>query len=1119
MTIGKRITNSLMAAVVATSFLSAGTAQGALPTANILAHYELNGDALDSAAVGPYNGTENGGVGYVIDTGRGKLVLDCQGVDDFINVAAIGTFNLNNSFTMSMWAKVPATVQPSSLLSTPDSTAFSSMINIQGSPEWNGVVGDIGFGGNGRGNTTAGEAGDYDDGTWHHIVVTYSGATAVTAIYVDGAVKPNTNGRTMPFRTPTPAGLRLGAGPSSNGGYYYLVGRISDVILYSTNLTASAVNDIYVATQDTDVTPPAAPTGLTATPGAGQVVLDWNDNTEPDLAWYNVYRGTATTGPYSLVESEVTGSGYTDVGLAAGTYFYVVRADDMSDNESGNSSEASATPLVDITAPAAPSNLTALEMTDKSIVLDWDDNSEVDLDSYSVYRSLTQGGSYEMVTNGLTDSVYVDTGLSAATPYYYVVTASDVVPNESVDSGEATDTTATTAAAGLVMWWPLEEGQGTNTIEGISDLPNVATLVEGPLWGAGIAPGSSNSVDFSDTPASSYIDGGTLKSDGTYVAGWVDASDNKTLANNYTVTAWINADTVSGDRTIVSGNWSADSHFGLLIKDGIFRLELGTSGYSTSIPAVIGQDYLVAVRIDNDAPFSGLKARVSVWDGSSWVQEDINGISTFELEGVNIGEFRAGTGTSNREFDGRIDDVRIYSNTLTQMELGTLAGDTTAPAVPQNLNAPRVSATAIQLVWQANSEADLASYSVYRSLTSGGGSGYVQVTSGLTENAFLDESVSPATVYYYVVTASDVNSNESGYSGEATASDVIDTTAPAAPTGLSAKALSHSSTVLSWDVNSESDVSHYIIKRSLVSGVSYVAIATNIGVNSITYYDTTMSPETQYYYVVTAVDYAALESAKSGQKIATSFATPDPDLVLWWNIEEGESEYTTEQVTGEPMVAQLIEPGSITWVDGIAPGSSKALLFTDTNPGSYVDAGSLWSSGYVSDPDGNGIYLNNTWTVTAWVELTDPQGDTGSRAVLSSDWGNSGGDFMLQLYGSDNHFRDEFGGNHTHTSTIGLTPGEVYLVAWVTDTTETVMGAGVKARQLVWDGEFWVNEDYTDGYSLQMDGLEIGSFSAGREFRGAIDDVRIYDRALTQEELNVLAEPNPVPTGTLIIIR
>jgi subtilisin family serine protease len=96
-----------------------------------------------------------------------------------------------------------------------------------------------------------------------------------------------------------------------------------------------------------DTTAPAAPTGLTATGGDASVTLDWADNTESDLAGYNVYRSTTSEGPYTKINGStvVSSSSYVDTGLSNGTtYYYVVRAVDTSTNESGNSNQASATP-------------------------------------------------------------------------------------------------------------------------------------------------------------------------------------------------------------------------------------------------------------------------------------------------------------------------------------------------------------------------------------------------------------------------------------------------------------------------------------------------------------------------------------------------------------------------------------------------------------------------------------------------------------------------------------------------------------------------------------------------------------------------------------------------------
>ncbi len=100
-----------------------------------------------------------------------------------------------------------------------------------------------------------------------------------------------------------------------------------------------------------DVTPPAAPTGLVATADNAVVNLDWGNNSEADLAGYNVYRGTSAGGPYSKINGAVVAvSDYSDTTVTNGTtYYYAVRAADTSSNESGNSNEVSATPSAGVT--------------------------------------------------------------------------------------------------------------------------------------------------------------------------------------------------------------------------------------------------------------------------------------------------------------------------------------------------------------------------------------------------------------------------------------------------------------------------------------------------------------------------------------------------------------------------------------------------------------------------------------------------------------------------------------------------------------------------------------------------------------------------------------------------
>ena len=88
---------------------------------------------------------------------------------------------------------------------------------------------------------------------------------------------------------------------------------------------------------------PIAPASLTATAGDSQVMLGWSASA--GATGYNVKRGIAAGGPYTVLAQNVTAATYTDKTTQNGTpYFYVVSAVNSA-GESSNSKEATATPI------------------------------------------------------------------------------------------------------------------------------------------------------------------------------------------------------------------------------------------------------------------------------------------------------------------------------------------------------------------------------------------------------------------------------------------------------------------------------------------------------------------------------------------------------------------------------------------------------------------------------------------------------------------------------------------------------------------------------------------------------------------------------------------------------
>lgn len=93
-----------------------------------------------------------------------------------------------------------------------------------------------------------------------------------------------------------------------------------------------------------DLTPPAAPARLAATPGDGQVALEWD--AVADATGYHVLQATSAAGPWStLPGGPVTATATTVSGLANGTtYWFAVVAVDASGNTSARSDAVDGTP-------------------------------------------------------------------------------------------------------------------------------------------------------------------------------------------------------------------------------------------------------------------------------------------------------------------------------------------------------------------------------------------------------------------------------------------------------------------------------------------------------------------------------------------------------------------------------------------------------------------------------------------------------------------------------------------------------------------------------------------------------------------------------------------------------
>src|SRR5262249_11179914 len=148
------------------------------------------------------------------------------------------------------------------------------------------------------------------------------------------------SGNTLTVQTPANANL---APP----GYYML-------FLVNASGVPSVASWVQFTAPGADVEPPTAPIGLSAQGAIGSAALTWSASTDnTGVALYNIHRAT-TSGFQPSAANRVgqsTSTSFTNTGLAAGAYYYVVTAQDVAGNVSAPSNEAFVLVLADTTPP------------------------------------------------------------------------------------------------------------------------------------------------------------------------------------------------------------------------------------------------------------------------------------------------------------------------------------------------------------------------------------------------------------------------------------------------------------------------------------------------------------------------------------------------------------------------------------------------------------------------------------------------------------------------------------------------------------------------------------------------------------------------------------------------
>jgi chitodextrinase len=237
------------------------------------------------------------------------------------------------------------------------------------------------------------------------------------------------------------------------------------------------------------------------------------------------------------------------------------------------------------------------------------------------------------------------------------------------------------------------------------------------------------------------------------------------------------------------------------------------------------------------------------------------GCSTFAQIATPTGTSFADTGlTAGTSYSYRVratdaaGNLGSYSNVASAT---TTTPDTTPPSAPAALSATAASATQINLSWTAATDnVGVTGYRV-ESCQGSGCTTFTQIGTP-TGTTFSNTGLTASTSYSYRVRAVDAAGNLGAYSNVASVVTLAtpDTTAPTAPTGLSAKVAGSAEIDLAWTASTDNvGVTSYQILRC--QGSTTCTNFAQVGTSTVTSFSNTgLTPSTIYRYRVRAVDGA-----------------------------------------------------------------------------------------------------------------------------------------------------------------------------------------------------------------------------------------------------------------------
>ncbi len=720
----------------------------------------------------------------------------------------------------------------------------------------------------------------------------------------------------------------------------------------------------------------------------------------------------------------------------------------------------------------APSDLSAMAASQTQVELRWHDNSNnesefvIERATNSAFTSPTQ------LLAGENSTALTDTGLSPSTQYYYRVRARNVA-NTSAWSNVVSATTPATPP-------PVEDGYAQTVLtddpisywrlgdSGASALDQRA--INPGLYANGAVQGANGLLD-GDTNKAVALDG---------INDHVSVSDSASLdalTGPISLEAWIKPTALPNVGSFASIATKAES-FSLQFNGPQLEFTIMQFGVRQRLQApagaiVAGQTYHVV------GSFDGTTRRLYV-NGVELVNAPLTGGATASASGLFMGSWDGG----QEFFAGTLDDVAIYNKALAAARVTAHyedgAGTTPPPpppvATPSGLTATAASTSQINLQWTDNATNE-SEYVVQRDTTSAFSSP-VSVTLPSNSQSYQSTGLTASTQYFYRVRARNATT-DSAWSATANATTQATPPPPvAAPTGLTAAAISTSQINLQW-ANPATNETEVVVQRDTTSAFAAPVSAT-LPADSTSYSSTGLAAGTQYFYRVRARN-ATTDSAWSATANATTQTTPPPPSsyssavladspISYWRLGE---------TTGAAADQRGVNPG--TYTNSPTRGAASLLPSDTVDKAVSLDG----TNDYVNVPNSTSLNLSSPITLEAWIKPTTVPTAGNFASILSKSES-----YSLQFNGPRLEFTIiQFGVRQRVQAPVGaIVAGQTYHVVGTYDGT---------TRRLYVNGTQVATGALTGGATSTTNSLRMGSWSGNEYLRGILDETAIYSTALS----------------------